>query len=103
MTDWWTVLADPPPEKVTPGVLGFTVMFLLALATLLLIRSMVGHLRKVRYGPGGPDGPPDPRDLIDPADPAGPAGAGGTKGATGSDRSVPERPEGSAPGQVEHQ
>ena len=51
-------LADPPPEKVTPGVLGFTVMFCLALATVLLVRSMVGHLRKVRYGPGGPDGPP---------------------------------------------
>jgi hypothetical protein len=57
---WWLSAAVPPPEKVTPGVLGFTVMFFLALATFVLIRSMVRHLRKVRYGPGGPDGPPMP-------------------------------------------
>ena len=57
---WQLSAAVPPPEKVTPGVLGFTVMFFLALATFVLIRSMVGHLRKVRYGPGGPDGPPLP-------------------------------------------
>ena len=43
------------PENASPGILGFAVVFALALATVLLIRSMVGHLRKVRYGPG-PDG-----------------------------------------------
>jgi hypothetical protein len=72
-------LADPPPEKVTPGVLGFTVMFVLALATVLLLRSMVGHLRKVRYGPGGPDGPPLPDDA--PGAAPGPA-AGSTTGSS---------------------
>jgi len=41
------------------------------MATFLLIRSMVGHLRKVRYGPGGPDGPPPPADQDDA--PTGPA------------------------------
>lgn len=48
--------AVPPAEKVTPGVLGFAVVFVLALATWLLLRSMVGHLRKVRYStePGAP-------------------------------------------------
>lgn len=40
---------------VSPGVAGFLVTFALALATVLLIRSMVKHLRKVRYGPG-PEG-----------------------------------------------
>src|SRR3954471_19291519 len=42
----------PPDDAVGPGVGGFLVIFVLALATVLLIRSMVGHLRKVRYGPG---------------------------------------------------
>lgn len=37
------------PQKASPGVAGFLVVFVLALATWLLIRSMVGHLRKVRY------------------------------------------------------
>ena len=47
-----SVLADvvyPPAEKVTPGTAGFVTMFLLALAVLLLILSMVRHLRKIRY------------------------------------------------------
>jgi hypothetical protein len=45
----------PPDDMVGPGTTGFIVIFLLALATVLLMRSMVGHLRKVRYGPA-PDG-----------------------------------------------
>jgi hypothetical protein len=44
-----TVVTVPDPTTVSPGFLGFAVMFLLAVATILLIRSMVGHLRKVRY------------------------------------------------------
>ena len=43
------VITVPDPDTVSPGFLGFAVMFLLAAATILLIRSMVGHLRKVRY------------------------------------------------------
>jgi hypothetical protein len=55
--------APPPDEIVGPGVGGFLVIFALALATVLLIRSMVGHLRKVRYGPGPPDaGEPETSD-----------------------------------------
>jgi hypothetical protein len=38
-------------DKVSPGLLGFFVMFFLALATFFLVRSMVWHLRKVRYSP----------------------------------------------------
>jgi len=41
--------AGQDPRYASPGVLGFLVVFLLALATWLLIRSMTGHLRKVRY------------------------------------------------------
>jgi hypothetical protein len=43
------VITVPNPDTVSPGFLGFAVMFLLAVATILLIRSMVAHLRKVRY------------------------------------------------------
>ena len=56
------------PSAIGPGLAGFLVVFGLALATLVLIRSMVGHLRKVRYSPEpgadapGPQRPPDPRD-----------------------------------------
>jgi len=41
----------PSADKVTPGILGFSVTFALVIAVVLLIRSMVGHLRKVRYSP----------------------------------------------------
>ena len=41
----------PDPDLVTPGVAGFLVVFLLALATIVLLRSMTKHLRKVRYSP----------------------------------------------------
>jgi hypothetical protein len=41
----------PDPDLVTPGVAGFLVVFLLAIATIVLLRSMTGHLRKVRYSP----------------------------------------------------
>ena len=44
-----------PEDNAGPGTAGFIAIFLLALATVLLIRSMVGHLRKVRYGPA-PEG-----------------------------------------------
>jgi hypothetical protein len=37
------------PTQVTPGTLGFITVFILALALIVLLRSMVGHLRKVRY------------------------------------------------------
>lgn len=49
---------QPDPDKVSPGLLGFLVIFALALVTVLLVRSMVGHLRKVRYStpPEGVDG-----------------------------------------------
>jgi hypothetical protein len=45
------VAAAPAPESVSPGIAGFLAIFALAIATVLLIRSMVGHLRKVRYSP----------------------------------------------------
>jgi hypothetical protein len=47
--------SPPPADTIGPGVGGFLAIFALAVATVFLIRSMVGHLRKVRYGPG-PEG-----------------------------------------------
>jgi len=52
------VITVPDPDTVSPGFLGFAVMFLLAAATILLIRSMVAHLRKVRYLQEPQDRPP---------------------------------------------
>jgi hypothetical protein len=43
--------AAPSLETIGPGFAGFVAIFALALATVLLLRSMVGHLRKVRYSP----------------------------------------------------
>lgn len=47
-----TVKTIPDPDTVSPGFAGFLVVFALAVATVLLIRSMVKHLRKVNYAPG---------------------------------------------------
>ncbi len=57
--------------SIGPGFTAFLVMFALAIAVLVLIRSMTHHLRKVRYGP-------------DPADRDGADGADG--GSTPTDR-----------------
>ena len=59
-----TSVRTPDPELVTPGVAGFLVVFLLALATIVLVRSMTGHLRKVRYSPdpSQPEGEAGPAD-----------------------------------------
>jgi hypothetical protein len=67
----------PPDDVVGPGVGGFLVIFALALATILLIRSMVGHLRKVRYSPGpdaGETKSPDDAQSSDGAEDAGRTG-----------------------------
>jgi hypothetical protein len=39
-------------SKVTPGILGFLVVFALGVATWVLIRSMMRHLRKVDFDDG---------------------------------------------------
>jgi len=46
-------------STVSPGIAGFLVTFGLALATWLLIRSMVGRIRRLRYTPD-PAARPDP-------------------------------------------
>jgi hypothetical protein len=51
------MIAAADASAVGPGLLGFLVMFGLALALIVLVRSMVGHLRKVRYS-APPDVPP---------------------------------------------
>jgi hypothetical protein len=63
----------PPDDKVSPGLLGFLVTFAVVLATVLLIRSMVGHLRKVRYSPDPSQGdqPGRPGREGQPDEPAG--------------------------------
>lgn len=71
------VVRGPDPDLVTPGVAGFLVVFLLAVATIFLLRSMTGHLRKVRYSPDpaaeddatpAGDAPRDPADEPEKAD-----------------------------------
>lgn len=39
----------PDPNSVTPGLLGFLVVFLLALATWLLMRNLTARLRRLRF------------------------------------------------------
>lgn len=39
----------PDPDSVTPGLLGFLVVFVLALVTWLLLRNLTGRLRRMRY------------------------------------------------------
>jgi hypothetical protein len=43
------VITTPDPDLVSPGFLGFMVVFTLAVVTVLLIRSMVTHLRRARF------------------------------------------------------
>ena len=54
-----TVETVPDPDKVSPGFAGFATVFVLAIATIVLIRSMTRHLRQVRYTAD----PSDPADL----------------------------------------
>lgn len=44
-----TPVRTPDPDSVTPGVLGFLAIFLLAVATLLLMRNLTSRLRRLRY------------------------------------------------------
>ncbi len=44
-----TPTGGPSDDQVTPGVIGFTVTFLVAVAALLLILDMVRRIRRVRY------------------------------------------------------
>jgi hypothetical protein len=69
MTTSWALLASGTgsetaqelKDKVTPGLGGFLVVFVLALVTVLLVRSMTSHLRKVRYSPDPAAEHPEPR------------------------------------------
>jgi hypothetical protein len=89
-----TAAQQPPPDDmVGPGTAGFIAIFLLALATVVLIRSMVGHLRKVRYGPG-PQG--DGKRAAPPDTSAHGSGAAPTKAPT----KAPTEGPGQAPAQT---
>ncbi|GLY14685.1 hypothetical protein LWF15_05870 [Kineosporia rhizophila] len=39
----------PDPDIVSPGFAGFLTVFVLACVTVLLIRSMTGHMRKAKF------------------------------------------------------
>lgn len=41
--------AMPDPDIVTPGALGFVIMFLLGVAIWFLLRNLTGRLRRMRY------------------------------------------------------
>ncbi len=58
-------LAAVDPDKVTPGVLGFLVVFGLAVATWLLLRSMTRQLKRIDI--------PEPAEPAPAAEPARPA------------------------------
>jgi hypothetical protein len=74
-----TPLAPTAPEEfdpttVTPGVLGFTVVLLIGIATYFLIRSMNKHLAKIPREPDtrippGPPRTPGNRDSREPQPP----------------------------------
>lgn len=57
-------LAELDEDKVTPGVLGFIVFAVMALAVWALMKSMTRHMGKVDFketpdpGTGTPDGEP---------------------------------------------
>jgi hypothetical protein len=44
-----TPSGTPSDDSVTPGVVGFTVTFLIAVAVVLLVLDMVRRIRRVRY------------------------------------------------------
>lgn len=69
-----TTLAALDPSKAGPGLLGFVVMFGLALSVLLLVRSMAKHLRKVRYSVPPDDALP-PDDAVPTTEPSTPEDA----------------------------
>ncbi|MCF2528192.1 hypothetical protein [Yinghuangia soli] len=48
-TDLALQLAELNEDKVTPGLLGFTVVAVLAIATWLLVKSMNKHIRGVNF------------------------------------------------------
>lgn len=39
----------PDPDIVSPGFAGFLTVFVLACVTVLLIRSMTGHMRRAKF------------------------------------------------------
>jgi hypothetical protein len=41
--------AQPDPNSVSPGLVGFLVIFALAVVVWLLLRNMTGHLRRMRF------------------------------------------------------
>jgi hypothetical protein len=51
VTAFTPAAVTPSLETIGPGFAGFLAIFGVAVATVLLLRSMVGHLRKVRYSP----------------------------------------------------
>ncbi len=79
-------------RPIGPGFAGFVAMFLLALATMVLIRSMVKHLRTIRYSPQPGDGEGD-RESV-------PTGAGSDvrPAAAGADDTGKDAPDGAASG-----
>jgi len=63
-------LADLDENKVTPGVLGFIVFAVMALAVWGLMKSMSKHMRKVDFEESAPSAPASgksPGDGVSPA------------------------------------
>jgi hypothetical protein len=71
VTGLWRLAATPSPSPTSidpssslgsPGFLGFIVSAALAIAVIVLVRSMVVHLRRVQQAPGPDDGSTGPDD-----------------------------------------
>ncbi|MGL5857733.1 MAG: hypothetical protein ACRC35_04880 [Angustibacter sp.] len=45
----WLARTQPDPQSVTPGILGFLIVFALAVATWLLLRNLTARLRRMRF------------------------------------------------------
>ncbi len=97
-----TLPADvaPDPNSVTPGLLGFLVVFVLAIVLWLLFRNLTGKLRRMRFREdqrladdaaqaavadrAAPGGPRAPRPGRRPADPAADGADGAPRGGSRS-------------------
>jgi hypothetical protein len=82
------IAAVNDPTLGSPGLAGFLATFGLALATWLLMRSMVGRLRRVRYGPD--PSKPDGADQTGDGAPGAGADGGGATGEAETGRTAAE-------------
>jgi hypothetical protein len=99
MTGLWLLAATPLPAPTidaasklgSPGFAGFVATGALAVAVILLVRSLVGHLRRVDQSPDPGEQPgPDGTQRPDPGEQPGPDGT--QRPEPGPDSAQPPEP-----------